>query len=326
MWINPDNNQNIINGNDGGATVTFDGGETWSSIMNQPTAQFYRVVTDNKFPYRIYGGQQDNSTVAIASRSFQGGIGEADYFAVGGGESAHIAFDPDDPRLIYATTINGTLTEYDAETQIRRSIIPYPELVYGKDSKDLKYRANWNAPVAMSPHDSRIVYFGTQILLKSDDRGSTWTEISPDLTRNDPDKQGRNGGPLTPENVGAEFYNTIFYVVESATEQGTIWVGSDDGLVHVTVNGGDSWTDVSPPHKGEAMINAIGLSGCHRVQAQRFQAVYLQNNGLRKALEADGPWFARRYFRACGARGSDTAWIVVRGYRSRDVRVIQRRR
>ena len=260
LWINPDNNQNIINGNDGGATVTFDGGETWSSIMNQPTAQFYRVVTDNKFPYRIYGGQQDNSTVAIASRSFQGGIGEADYFAVGGGESAHIAFDPDDPRLIYATTINGTLTEYDAETQIRRSIIPYPELVYGKDSKDLKYRANWNAPVAMSPHDSRIVYFGTQIVLKSDDRGSTWTEISPDLTRNDPQKQGRNGGPLTPENVGAEFYNTIFYIVESATEQGTIWVGSDDGLVHVTVNGGDSWTDVSPPHKGEAMINAIELS------------------------------------------------------------------
>jgi photosystem II stability/assembly factor-like uncharacterized protein len=260
LWINPDNNRNIINGNDGGATVTFDGGETWSSIMNQPTAQFYRVVTDNKFPYRIYGGQQDNSTVAIASRSFQGGIGEADHFAVGGGESAHIAFDPDDPRLIYATTINGTLTEYDTETQIRRSIIPYPESVYGKDARDLKYRANWNAPVAMSPHDSKIVYFGTQILLKSEDRGSTWEEISPDLTRNDPEKQGRNGGPLTPENVGAEFYNTIFYIVESAAEQGTIWVGSDDGLVHVTVNGGESWTDVSPPHKGEAMINAIELS------------------------------------------------------------------
>jgi len=203
LWINPNDNRNIINGNDGGATVTFDGGETWSSIMNQPTAQFYRVSTDNQFPYRIYGGQQDNSTVAIASQSFQGGIGRDDYFAVGGGESAHIAFDPEDPRLIYATTINGTLTEYDAETQIRRSIIPFPELVYGKDSKDLKYRSNWNAPVAMSPHDSKVVYYGTQILLKSEDRGSTWEEISPDLTRNDAAKQGRNGGPLTPENVGA---------------------------------------------------------------------------------------------------------------------------
>jgi photosystem II stability/assembly factor-like uncharacterized protein len=260
LWINPDDSRNIINGNDGGATITFDGGTTWSSIMNQPTAQFYRVATDNQFPYRIYGGQQDNSTVAIASRSFQGGIGREDYFAVGGGESAHIAFDPDDPRLIYATTINGTLTEYDVETEIRRSIIPYPEMVYGKDSKDLKYRANWNAPVAMSPHDSKVVYFGTQMLLKSEDRGSTWEEISGDLTRNDLSKQGRNGGPLTPENVGAEFYNTIFYVVESASKKGTIWVGSDDGLVHMTSNGGESWSNVSPPHKGEAMINAIELS------------------------------------------------------------------
>ncbi len=259
-WINPTDNRIMISGNDGGATVTFDGGKTWSSIMNQPTAQFYRVATDNLFPYRIYGGQQDNSTVAIASQSFQGGIGVDDYFAVGGGESAHIAFDPDNPRLVYATTINGTLTEYDRETEIRRTIIPYPEMVFGKDSRDLKYRANWNAPVATSPHDPGIVYFGTQILLKSTDRGTTWNEISDDLTRNDPEKQGRNGGPLTPENVGAEFYNTIFYIVESPAEQGTIWVGSDDGLVHVTRNGGESWTDVSPEHPEEAQINAIELS------------------------------------------------------------------
>ena len=260
QWINPANNRNIINGNDGGATVTFDGGKTWSSIMNQPTAQFYRVVTDNQFPFRIYAGQQDNSTVAIASESLQGGIGVDDYFAVGGGESAHIAFDPEDPRLVYATTINGTLTEYDRNTQMVRSIIPYPEMVYGKDSKDLKYRANWNAPVALSPHDPSIIYYGTQLLLKSTDRGTTWTAISPDLTRNDPAKQGRNGGPLTPENVGAEFYNTIFYIVESPNEAGTIWVGSDDGLVHITRDGGASWNDVSPKHPGEAMINAIELS------------------------------------------------------------------
>ncbi len=259
-WINPNDNRIMINGNDGGATVTFDGGETWSSIMNQPTAQFYRVSTDNLFPYRIYGGQQDNSTVAIASQSFQGGIGVDDYYSVGGGESAHIAFDPENPRLVYATTINGTLTEFDRDTKIRRTIIPYPEYVFGKDSRDLKYRANWNPPVAMSPHDPTIIYFGTQLLLKSTDGGITWTEISGDLTRNDPEKQGRNGGPLTPENVGAEFYNTIFYVVESAAEKGTIWVGSDDGLVHLTRDGGESWRDVSPPHPSEAQINAIELS------------------------------------------------------------------
>lgn len=260
QWINPHDNRIMINANDGGATITFDGAKTWSSIINQPTAQFYRVVTDNLFPYRIYGGQQDNSTVAIASRSFNGGIGVNDFFAVGGGESAHIAFDPNNPRLVYATTINGTLTEYDRDTEIQRSIIPYPEMVYGKDARDLKYRANWNPPVALSPHDPSVIYYGTQMILRSSDRGTTWTEMSPDLTRNDREKQGRNGGPLTPENVGAEFYNTIFYIVESPTEQGTIWVGSDDGLVHVTRDNGDSWIDVSPRHRGDAMINSIELS------------------------------------------------------------------
>ena len=259
-WINPDDGDIMINGNDGGATVTFDGGKTWSSIMNQPTAQFYRVITDDQVPYRIYAGQQDNSTVAILSSTYDGGIGEDDYYPVGGGESAHVALDPDDPRLVYATTINGTLTEYDQETRVERSIIPYPEMVYGKDSKDLKYRANWNAPVIVSPHDPSIIYFGTQYLLKSTDRGTTWTEASPDLTRNDPAKQGRNGGPLTPENVGAEFYNTIFYIAASPAEEGTIWVGSDDGLVHLTRDGGENWENVSPPHRGEAMINAIEIS------------------------------------------------------------------
>jgi photosystem II stability/assembly factor-like uncharacterized protein len=259
-WINPNDNRNMVNGNDGGATITFDGGETWSSIMNQPTAQFYRVVTDNEVPYRIYGGQQDNSTVAIASRTYDRGIGVEDYYDVGGGESAHIAFDPDNPRLVYATTINGTLTEYDTNTLKTRSIIPYPEMVYGKDSRDLKYRSNWNAPVAMSPHDSSVVYYGTQKVLKSSDRGLTWSEISPDLTRNDVGKQGRNGGPLTPENVGAEFYNTVFYIVESPHEKDTIWAGSDDGLVHLTRDGGKSWSNVSPKHGSEAVVNAIEIS------------------------------------------------------------------
>ncbi|MBT8072914.1 MAG: glycosyl hydrolase [Xanthomonadales bacterium] len=277
-WINPHDNRNMINGNDGGATVTFDGGETWSSIMNQPTAQFYRVTTDNLNPFRIYGGQQDNSTVAIASESHSGGIGVDDYFAVGGGESAHIAFDKDDPTLIYATTINGTLTEYDHATKLTRSIIPFPEQVYGKDSRDLKYRANWNAPVAVSPHDPSIIYYGTQMVLRSTDRGASWQEFSPDLTRNDPQKQGRNGGPLTPENVGAEFYNTLFYIVESPHEQGLIWVGSDDGLVHIKREGSTEWQAVSPPHPGEAMINAIEVSPHDKSKAYLAVTAYKLND------------------------------------------------
>jgi len=260
QWFNPANSDNMINANDGGATITFDGGESWSSIMNQPTAQFYRVITDNKFPYRIYGGQQDNSTVAIASQTFSRGIGHSDYYAVGGGESAHITFDENDPRLIYATTINGTLTEYDHETKRMRPIKPYPEYVYGQQSKDLKYRTNWNAPVASSPHDPSILYYGTQKVLRSADRGVTWAEISPDLTKNEVDKQGLNGGPLTPENVGAEFYGTIFYIVESPHESGTIWVGSDDGLLHITRDHGENWEDVTPENLRGAQINAIEVS------------------------------------------------------------------
>ena len=260
MWFNPENGNNFINANDGGATVTFDSGKTWSSINNQPTGQFYRLITDNQDPYRLYAGQQDNTTLSIASYAWDGAIGVDDYYAVGGGESAHIAFDPDDPTLVYATTINGTLTEYNHANKKTRYIIPYPEFVFGMDSKDLKYRANWNPPVITSPHDHSTIYYGTQYLLKSTDRGLSWEEASPDLTRNKPENMGRNGGPLTPENVGAEFYHTIFAIEESKNEEGTIWVGADDGLVHITRDGGENWTDISPPHRGEAMINAIDLS------------------------------------------------------------------
>jgi photosystem II stability/assembly factor-like uncharacterized protein len=259
-WINPNNNKNMINANDGGATITFDGGGSWSSIMNQPTAQFYRVNTDNQFPYRIYGGQQDNSTVAIPSETYGGGIGNEDFFPVGGGESAHIAFDPDDPRLVYATTINGTLTEFDAETQRTREIKPYPEFVFGMDSKDLRYRTNWNAPVTASQQKPNVIYYGTDKLLRTKDRGVTFDEISSDLTKNEKDKQGLNGGPITAENVGAEFYGTILTITASPHEYGTIWVGSDDGLVHVTRDDGENWANVTPGDLGGAMVNAIDVS------------------------------------------------------------------
>ena len=259
-WINPYNNKNMINANDGGATITFDGGESWSSIMNQPTAQFYRVNTDNQFPYRIYAGQQDNTTVAILSQTYDDSIGNDDFYAVGGGESAHIAFDPDNPRLVYATTINGTLTEYDAENERLRQIKPYPEFVFGMESKDLRYRTNWNAPVTASPQDPSVIYYGTHKLLKTTDRGVTFEEISPDLTKNEKDKQGLNGGPITAENVGAEFYGTILTITASPHERGTVWVGSDDGLIHVTRNDGKSWDEVTPRDLRGAMVNAIEVS------------------------------------------------------------------
>ena len=259
-WINPYNNKNMINGNDGGATITFDGGESWSSIMNQPTAQFYRINTDNQFPYRIYAGQQDNSTVAILSQTYDNSIGNDDFYPVGGGESAHIAFDPDNPRLIYATSINSTLTEYDADNERIREIKPYPEFIFGMESKDLRYRTNWNAPVTASPQDPSVIYYGTEKLLKTTDRGVTFEQISPDLTKNEKDKQGLNGGPITAENVGAEFYGTILTITASPHEYGTVWVGSDDGLIHVTRNDGESWDEVTPQDLRGAMINSIEVS------------------------------------------------------------------
>ena len=260
MWFNPADGDNFINGNDGGATVTFDGGETWSSIYNQPTAQFYRVSTDNLTPFTVYGGQQDNTTLAIKSDAFDGAIGRDDQFTVGGGESAHVAFDPDNPRLIYATTINATLTEFDRETQRTRPIKPYPEYVFGRDASTQKYRTNWNAPVLVSPHDPSVIYYGTQLVLKSTDRGQSWAEISPDLTKDNPERQGKGGGPITNEQAGAEFYNTLFAIEESPHEKGTIWAGSDDGLVHLTRDGGETWSDVTPRGVGEAHINAIEIS------------------------------------------------------------------
>lgn len=260
LWINPDDSNNMINANDGGATITFDGGQSWSSIFNQPTAQFYRVIADNLEPYNIYGGQQDNSTLASPSASNGKGIGIEDQYAVGGGESAHIAFDKNNPKYIYATTINATLTEYDSGTGLTRSIMPYPEYVFGRNARDQKYRTNWNAPVLVSQHDPSVVYYGTQKLLKTQDRGVNWQEISPDLTRNDSTKQGLNGGPITNEQAGAEFYNTLFYLAESPHAVGEIWAGADDGTLSITQDEGNNWRTISPHKKAEALVNAIELS------------------------------------------------------------------
>ena len=260
LWINPKNNQVMINANDGGANVTFNGGKSWSTQRNQPTAQFYRVNTDNRFPYYVYAGQQDNSTVATASRTAGSGIGWKDWHAVGGGESAHISFDPDNPVLVFAGSYQGTITEYDDRTKTARAIMAYPFLGLSIPPLEMKYRFNWNAPIVVSAHDPGVIYHAANVLLKSEDRGRSWVEASPDLTRDEKEKQGRGGGPFTNEAAGGENYNTIMYVAESPHEAATIWVGSDDGLVHVTRDGGANWANVTPRGIGEAIVNSIEAS------------------------------------------------------------------
>ena len=260
LWINPDRSSTMINANDGGANVSFDGGGTWSTQFNQPTGQFYRVNTDNRFPYHVYAAQQDSATVAIASWNNRAGIDAADQYRVGGCESGHIAFDPDDPMLVYSGCYMGIITEYDVETRRARNIMAYPKVPAGLGVRDWKYRFNWNAPILVSRHDTGVIYHAAQVLLKTKDRGLTWQRISPDLTRNDRRKQGPGGRPITNEAVGAEIYNTILSVAESPHDSRTIWVGSDDGLVHLTRNQGKSWEDVTPEGVGEALINSIEAS------------------------------------------------------------------
>ena len=260
LWINPTNNRNMINANDGGANISFNGGQSWSTQQNQPTAQFYRVITDNRFPYYVYGGQQDNSTVAIASRTSDAGIDWKDWYRVGGCESAHVAFDPDDPVLVYAGCYQGQISRYDVRTKIARNIMAYPYLGLGMTPEDMRYRFNWNAPIVASPHDRSVIYHAGNVLLKTEDGGVGWVEVSPDLTRNEKAKQGPGGAPITNEAAGGENYNTIMYVIESPHEAGTIWVGTDDGLVHLTRDGGANWENVTPRDVGEAMINSIEVS------------------------------------------------------------------
>ena len=260
LWIDPLNNQRMINSNDGGSNVSNNGGKSWSTQENQNTAQFYRVITDNLVPYNVYGGQQDNSTVAIASRTNDQGIDWKDWYAVAGGESAFLAFDPDNPQLIYGGTYQGNIDKWDATTKESKPIKEYPELGLSISPEDSKYRYNWNAPIITSPHNRKTIYHGGNVVFKSTDEGQSWAVISPDLTRNESDKHGAGGGPFTNEAAGGEIYNTLTYLSESAQEQGVIWAGSDDGLVHITRDGGANWINVTPSGIKEGIINSIEVS------------------------------------------------------------------
>ena len=259
LWINPNNARVMINANDGGANVSFNGGQTWSTQGNQPTVQFYRVAVDHQYPYRVYGGQQDNSSLSVASAA-AGGIGMEDTYPVGGCESAFTGFDPDNPRFIYAGCYMGLVTEYDHQIGAARDIKVYPTMPAALRADEMKYRFNWSAPIFVSRHNPQVIYHAGNHLLRSRDGGRSWQEASPDLTAADPEKLGRGGGPITNEGAGGEIYATITYAAESPLQQGLLWTGSDDGRVHVSRDDGATWTDVTPRGLPEAQINAIDPS------------------------------------------------------------------
>ena len=246
LWIDPTNPNRLINGNDGGATISTDGAQSWTSVYNQPTAQFYHVTTDNRFPYYIYGAQQDNSTVGIASASAEGSIDRPAWYDVGGGESGYIAPDPTNPEIVYAGSYGGEITRYDHRTGETQAVSPWPVNPIGWAAADVKHRFQWTEPIVFSPHDPKTLYFAGEVLFKTTDAGMSWSIISPDLTRNDKQKQQSSGGPITKDNTGVEVYDTIFSVVESPAQKDLIWAGTDDGLLHLTRDGGQHWENVTP--------------------------------------------------------------------------------
>ncbi len=278
MWINPNDSNIMINANDGGAAVTFNGGKSWSSIYNQPTGQFYRALTDNGYPYRVYSGQQDNSTIAIDSRVMDDGIGEMHWDVMRAGESSTVALDPNNPRFVYSTYFASNFVEWDRDIDNTRMVRPYPERISGEQPKNLKLRANWNGPVIVSPHNPNVIYYGSQYVMKSTDRGVTWETISEDLTRNNKDHQGEGGGPITNEQITAESYNNLFNIEESPLREGVVWVGSDCGLVHVTQDGGKTWANVTPKGLPEAIINVVEPSPHDAATAYIAVAGYKLNN------------------------------------------------
>jgi len=261
LWIDPHDAARMIQSNDGGANISYDGGQTWSLQNNQPTAQFYRVSTDNAFPYRLLGGQQDNTAVRIRSRSaIANTIGVRDWEPTAGGESGHIAAKPDNPDIVVGGSYGGFLMLVDHSSGMRRSIDVWPDNPMGWGAADLKYRFQWNFPIVFSKHDPEVLFVAADRLFRSDDLGQTWRMISPDLTRNEKSRMGPSGGPVTKDNTSVEYYGTIFALAESHHEEDAIWVGTDDGRVQVTRNGGNTWTDVTPAGLPEwSQINSIDI-------------------------------------------------------------------
>lgn len=278
VWINPKYPEYMIETNDGGANVSFNGGETWSTNWNQPTAEIYRVVTDNQWPYRVYGAQQDNTTLSLPSRG--GGLHHAaDIYAVGGGESGHIAIDPRNPDVVYAGTYIGIISRIDRSKDRSKRVGAYPELYDGVEGRDLKYRFQWNAPIRFSPHDPKTLYITSNYVHRSTNEGQTWEVISPDLTQNIDKYLDIPGEPIQNDNTSVELYCTIFAFEESPIEQGVLWAGSDDGLVHISRDNGASWQNITPSNMPkEGTVNMIDLSASKKGRATMAVYRYRDND------------------------------------------------
>ncbi|MFO7170333.1 MAG: glycosyl hydrolase [Chloroflexota bacterium] len=282
LWIDPRNPQRMIQGNDGGACVSLNGGATWSTVYNQPTAQFYHVAADNRTPYYVYGTQQDNSSIAVPSRAPNLSITWQDCYVAGTGESGYIAVRPDDPNIVYVGAIGSSggggncLQRYDHRTRQIRLITTWPESTRGYGASQMKYRFAWTYPIVISPHDPNTLYIGGNMVFRSTNEGQSWEPISPDLTRNDPDKLQPTGGPVNKDAIGAETYCTVYSFCESPHERGVFWAGTDDGLIHISRDGGATWQNVTPPDLPEwTMVTMIEPSpfdpGTVYVAATRYK-------------------------------------------------------
>jgi photosystem II stability/assembly factor-like uncharacterized protein len=275
LWIAPDNPSRMIETDDGGAEVSTDGGKTWTD-EDYATAQFYHIIATNHFPYHVCGAQQDNSTLCGPSRSPEGTIAISDWKDAGGGESGWIAARGDDPDIVYAGSYGALLTRKDLRNGLERNVNPWPDNPMGHPAKDLKYRFQWTFPIIVSPHNSNVVYAGSQHVHKSTNGGESWTVISPDLTYNDKKTQENSGGPLTLDQTSVEYYNTVFILEESPRTAGYLWAGTDDGRVWLTRNGGGSWTEVTPKDmEKDTRVSSIDASAHDQcvayVAANRFQ-------------------------------------------------------
>jgi photosystem II stability/assembly factor-like uncharacterized protein len=258
LWIDPGDPKRMINSNDGGANVSLNGGLSWTGQGNQPTAQFYHVAVDNQFPYWVYGAQQDNSTVRIASRTATGSIDTPDWHAVGGGESGFVLPKPDNPNIVYAGSYGGLLTRWDYVTRQERVITAWPDNPMGSGAGGTKFRYQWTAPILVSRFDPNVLYHAAQVLFRSRNEGQSWETISPDLTTNDKERQKSSGGPITQDNTSVEYYCTIFALAESFQDPKILWVGSDDGLVHMTKDGGKNWENITPREMGKwSLVSSI---------------------------------------------------------------------
>ena len=300
LWINPINTNLMVNSNDGGGDVSVNGGESWTEEMNQPTAQFYHIATDNLWPYNLFGAQQDNTTVEHASGSVRGPMGAESWHSVGGGESGYVIPDPKDPTVVIANGYGGNVTRFDGKTGQIAAINPWAREVMGWAPKDLQHRSQWTEPLAFSPHDPHTLYNANEVLFRSTDDGKSWAIISPDLTRNDKSKQQSSGGPLTKDNTGIETYDTIFSVNESPVAKGQIWAGTDDGLVQLTRDGGGHWENVTPkampewgivdmvePHPHKAGTAYVAVDS-HRLDDQRPHAFRTDDYGKSWVSITDG--------------------------------------